>query len=117
MCHHPQEPPAVGLAERGSAGEEFVERHPQAVDVCSRVNIAAETLRGHEAECADDFSIARQFGQASHLGQAEVRQPGIAIGTHEHVGWFDIPVDHPLVVGVRQRISQLPKLSILMLQA
>ena len=94
---------AVG-PERHGAGDHFEEGDTEGVDVGAVVRRLVEALLGRKiARGAHEHPGRGQAGRGgAHQGETEVGdldQP--AVGDHE-VGGFDVPVDHPLGMGVLQ---------------
>ena len=97
----------VGLVEGRAAGEQLVKRQPEAVHVAARVRPAPEPLRCHVAQGADQVPGAGQVGAVAGLGQAEVGDPDVALRVEQEVARLDVTVQHPLAVGVLQRLRDL----------
>ena len=99
-----------GLAvERRSERDQLVERRPQAIDVGPAVDVAGLGLLGahvpRSAQEAVDLRLAR-VGQAT--GEAEVGDPDHPLGVDQEVRRLDVAVDHPLMMGMPQRLGRLP---------
>ena len=106
----------VGTGERKLPREQLVEHDAQREDVGARVQLAAERLLGrHVGDGADEGAVAvgssrpralalphrrRVLREAEHLHAAAVR--------HHHVRGLDVAVDDPPVVGLGQRLRDLP---------
>ena len=59
------------------------------------------------AQGADDLAFQGEVVRFLRLRQAEVGDPDRALQVQQQVGRLDIAVQHPLSVGVRQRIGHL----------
>ena len=106
--------PEFGLFERGRAGQEFVEQDAERIDVAAGVDVERPhlgLLGAHVFEGADDgakLGEHRPLGQPllDRFGHAEVDHLGLGLAVaegHQHVGWLDVAVDNPLLVGVLDR--------------
>ena len=99
----------VGLVRR-PAGEHLGQHDPDAVDVDRRPRrLAAELLRREVAQRAGDGPGRRQsaFGVLHDPGDAEVDQPGSAVGFDQDVARLDVAMDDASLVGVGERLCDL----------
>ena len=116
--HPPHPVPSRGeqilVAKGREPGQEFVQQHPQAVDVRTRVDVQPgqfRLLRTHIGWRSDELvqlRMDRFAGQAafSRLGDAEVDHFGhghTVLDDHQDVRGLEIPVNHPLLVRVLDR--------------
>ena len=92
----------VGRAER----QQLVECHAQGVGVGPGVAEAAEPLRRHVAEGAEDVS-GRGQAVVVGLGEAEVGDPDDSVGVEQEVRRLDVAVDDPPRMRVRQPLRRL----------
>jgi hypothetical protein len=101
--------------ERKQPGQQLVEHDPQRVDVRARVHgaRASRLLGAHRVERPHDHPLAGHHGPrrlriVHRLGDAEVDHLGNRhpVADHDqHVGRLEIPVDHPLLVRVLDRVA------------
>ena len=119
----------VLVRDRGSAGQQAVERCAQAVDVARRADLVEPSPRllgahvrgrpdGHAGQgvgraraerrtqgLLDAGVAAGRFGAADDLGQPPVDDQGLAVRAQQDVGRLEIAVDHSAVVRVGDHIT------------
>ena len=104
--------------KRRAAGQQFVEQHPEAVDVAARINVQPahlRLLRTHVGRRADELVQLRVNGvvrQATfrRLGDAEInhlRHRHSVVQRHEDVRRFDVAMDDSLLVRVLDGLADL----------
>jgi hypothetical protein len=101
---------AVAAVEGGSQGQQLVQRHAERVDVGAVVHRLAPAhglLRAHVAQRSHQVAREREPGVGAEAGQAEVRDPELALPVHQQVGRLHVPVEHAQLVGVLQRLGRL----------
>ena len=98
----------VGL-EGGAAREHLVDGDAQGIDVRPGVHVfgAADLLGRHVGRRAQRGAGARAALSSHDLGHAEVHHLDLAPWFHKHVGGLEVPVHHPLFVGVGHRAEDL----------
>jgi len=90
--------------------QHLVEHHPQRPDIRARivlVGLSRDLLRGHVLRGAQHRSGPGQPCLVGTLGQPEIGQDGAALPVEQHVGWFEVPVDHALAVCMMRGIADL----------
>ena len=90
------------LTREGRSTGERVERDgPERVDVAAPVDVGAglRLLGAHVARRADDQCSGGIDLGLRGLGDAEVRQVGLALVVEQDVGRLDIAMDEPVLVG------------------
>ena len=104
--------------ERGSAREQFIKKHTQTVNIAPRVHIQPAHLRlfrAHVSRCANQLLVCSKKRLLSKpaldcLGNAKVNNFGhrhTIVHGDENVGWFNIAMDDPLLVGMLNRVADL----------
>ena len=90
------------------AGQQLVQRRPEAVDVDPVVDQAVlgqRLLRGHVPQRAEQVAAHRQAGVGAEPGQAEVADVHLAGGVQQQVARLDVAVDDAERVGVLQGVG------------
>ena len=72
-----------------------------------RIGLAAEALRRHVAQRADQIARRRQVCLLDELGDAEIRHPYRPLFVQQQIRRFDVTVQHSLSMGIRQRVGDL----------
>ena len=105
---------------RRCAGEQVIEHRADRVDICTLVDpLAARLLRRHvrrRAHDRTDVGLARLGADppvlqavAIHLVESSREPPvdhhGLAVRAAQHVVRLEVAVDHPLAMGVRERVG------------
>ena len=94
--------------ERRPERQQLVERGPQAVDVGPPVDgPRARLLGAHVPRRAQQAVVMGQAGIGEPPRQAEVGHPDRSLRVDQQVGGLDVAMDHPVMVGVRQRLGRL----------
>ena len=91
-------------------GQHLVQQRAQTVEVDARANLLpGELLRRHVAQRAHDHSsLGRSLQRlAQQPRDAEVDEPGVAIGPDQDVPGLDVAVDHAARVSVVQGLRDL----------
>jgi hypothetical protein len=104
-----------GRARRGvPTPEQFVQQHAQGVDIGGGRHLTTLQLLGRGIRRRESRArVARQLtgvtaaGLVEQLGDAEVQQLELAIGTHQHVRGLEVAVQDQPRVRVRDRISRI----------
>ena len=97
--------------ERAAAGEHFVERDAEAVDVAARVGGegGGDHLGRDVGQRAGDRARGPVAGFGGGLHEAEVDQRGVAGGRNQNVGRLHVGVDHARgIVKGGEAIGDLP---------
>jgi hypothetical protein len=106
--------------KRGSPGQQFIEHHPQTVDVASGIDVELPhfgLLGAHVGRSADERlepRKERRVGQAAlgGLGDAEIddfRHRHAVVQRHEDIRRFDVAVNDALLMRVLDRTADLGK--------
>ena len=98
----------VRAADGRLAGQQLVERRPEAVDVHPVVGQAVagqRLLRGHVPQRAEQVAAHRQAGVGAEPGQAEVADVDLAGAVQEQVAGLHVAVDDAERVGVLQGVG------------
>ena len=101
------QPGPVARDERRAQRQHLVERQPQPVDVATAVGPAAEALRGHVPQRADDVPLVGQLHRVVRLRQPEVGDPGGPLRVQEDIRRLDVAMQDALVMRVVQRLGDL----------
>ena len=95
----PEDPHPLAIGEWRRAGEALVRDARERVHVGLRRHLRAMDLLGrHVVERADGLPRSRQQAALAVLGEAEVRQVGVALGVDQDVGGLDVAVEEALGV-------------------
>ena len=100
----------LAAVECRAEGQQLVEGQAQGVDVGALVDhpAAGQGLLGaHVAEGAHQVAAPRQAGIAAEPGQAEVRDPELALRIDHEIGGLDVAVDHAQRMRVVERLGRL----------
>jgi hypothetical protein len=96
--------------ERHAPGHHLIEYYPGGIQIGARVDrLSKRLLWRHIGRCADDQARHRQALPIVHkLGDAEIGQHRPVRRRHQHVGGFDVAMDHTTRMGIIQRSQQAP---------
>ena len=105
------------LREGRRPGQQFVEQHPQAVDVAARIHIQTThlgLLRAHVGRRANHRAVVGEDGLLGQVlvggfGHAEVNDHGhrhAAVERDQDVGGLEVPVNDPLLVRALDRLGR-----------
>ncbi len=100
----------LGRLEQRPAGRQLVEGRAQAVNVGAAVDRLLERRRllgAHVPRRAHQRAVNGQRRLVHPLGQAKIGQPHDAVTVEQQVRRLDVAVDHPALVGMRQRLGGL----------
>ena len=105
--------------ERCLAGQQFIEQHAQAVDVCARVDVQTAHLRllrahvgrrANELLEAGEHCLIRELNVGGRFGDAEIDHLGdrhAIMQCHQDVGGLDVTVNDPFLMGVLHGMADL----------
>jgi hypothetical protein len=99
-------------------GQQFVQQHPQRVDIAARIHVQAAhlcLLRAHISRRADELLEGRKEGLVGQstlrrLGDPEVDHLGnrhAVMQRHQDVRRLDVPMNNPLLVRMLDRPAHL----------
>ena len=90
--------------------QQLVERGAQGIDVRAMVDqghLAAGLLGAHVAHRAHQVAGARQRGVGLAAGQAEVRDPELAVAVQQQIGGLDVAMHDAALMGCVQRTGRV----------
>jgi hypothetical protein len=99
----------VSPPEGRSAGQEFIQDHPQGIDVNRRADgadLSERLLRSHVTGGAQPGPAERELCSALDTGQSEVADSGCAVGFQEDVGRLQVAMNDSALVGRLDRPSE-----------
>ena len=95
--------------------KELIEHHPEAVDISFRAGRCQPLrylFRSHVSRTAADiagYGKISNLNARARLGEPEVEDIGLAVGSSQDVRGFEIAVNHASVMGVLHSAADLPE--------
>src|ERR1700693_1104250 len=94
--------------ERRSSSDDFVEQHPQRVEIASGFRLMAQHKLGwHVDYSADQCSLQRDPRKISAGGQPEIPKLRCAVLCEQDIPRLQITMNNPKAVAVHQRLANL----------
>src|SRR5262245_39845376 len=83
-------------------GQHLIEHTTHAVDIASVIEAfwLGDLFRAHVRRCSNDLTRAGSTFLADRKSNAKINQHSVVILVQQHVGWLDIAVYNPFLVGV-----------------
>jgi len=97
----------VTLLKWQFAGGEFVQHHPQCIEIRPPIVLLAQgKLRSHVKDRAFDPALGRH-ARSHGSRDAKVHEFGIAVGVDQDVFGFEIAMNDAMIVRVLERLANL----------